>query len=114
MQELQNLEQQLIALEFKANSCSLTFGTNLSQGMTSSAVKDLQTVLNYTPLTQVATTGPGSPNNESTYFGNATKNAVIAFQNIFADQILTPNGMTSGNGYVGASTRSVLKGLCGQ
>ena len=114
MQELQNLEQQLIALEFKANSCSLTFGTNLSQGMTSSAVKDLQTVLNYTPLTQVATTGPGSPNNESTYFGNVTKNAVIAFQNIFADQILTPNGMTSGNGYVGASTRSVLKGLCGK
>jgi hypothetical protein len=114
LQELQNLEQQLIALEFKANSCSLTFNTNLSKGMTSSAVKNLQTVLNYAPLTQVATTGPGSPNNETTYFDNATKNAVIAFQNIFADQILTPNGMTSGNGYVGASTRSVLKGLCGQ
>jgi uncharacterized repeat protein (TIGR01451 family) len=114
LQELQNLEQQLIALEFKANSCSLTFNTNLSKGMTSSEVRNLQKVLNYTSLTQVAATGAGSPNNETTYFGNATKNAVIAFQNIFANQILAPNGLTSGNGYVGASTRSVLNGLCGQ
>jgi uncharacterized repeat protein (TIGR01451 family) len=114
LQELQNLEQQLITLEFKANSCSLTFNTNLSKGMTNSEVQNLQKVLNYTSLTQVASTGPGSPNNESTYFGSATKNAVIAFQNIFANQILTPNGLTSGNGYVGATTRSVLNGLCSQ
>jgi uncharacterized repeat protein (TIGR01451 family) len=113
LQELQNLEQQLVTLEFKANSCSFTFNANLSKGMTSSEVQNLQKVLNYSSLTQVAATGVGSPNNETTYFGSATKNAVIAFQNIFADQILTPNGMTSGNGYVGASTRSVLNGLCG-
>jgi uncharacterized repeat protein (TIGR02543 family) len=113
-QQLQNLEQQLITLEFKTNSCSLTFNTNLSKGMTSSEVQNLQKVLNYTSLTQVAATGPGSPNNETTYFGSATQNAVIAFQNIFANQILTPNGLTSGNGYVGASTRSVLNGLCSQ
>jgi hypothetical protein len=114
LQELQNLEQQLITLEFKANSCSLAFNTNLSKGMTSSEVQNLQKVLNYSSLTQVAATGAGSPNNETTYFGDATKNAVIAFQNIFANQILAPNGLTSGNGYVGASTRSVLNGLCSQ
>jgi uncharacterized repeat protein (TIGR01451 family) len=114
LQELQNLEQQLITLEFKANSCSFTFSANLSKGMTSSEVQNLQKVLNYSSLTQVAATGAGSPNNETTYFGGATQNAVIAFQNIFTNQILTPNGLTSGNGYVGASTRSVLNGLCSQ
>jgi hypothetical protein len=114
LQELQNLEQQLVTLEFKTNSCSFTFNTNLSKGMTSADVQNLQKVLNYTSLTQVAATGLSSPNNETTYFGDATKNAVIAFQNIFANQILTPNGLTSGNGYVGASTRSVLNGLCSQ
>jgi peptidoglycan hydrolase-like protein with peptidoglycan-binding domain len=114
LQELQNLEQQLVTIEFKVNKCSFTFNTNVSKGMTSSEVQSLQKVLNYTSLTQVAISGPGSPNNESTYFGSATKNAVIAFQNIFADQILTPNGLTSGNGYVGSATRSVLNSLCSQ
>jgi len=113
-QLLQNLEQQLVTLEFKANSCSFVFSRNLLKGTMGSDVKNLQTVLNYTPLTQVAQTGAGSPNDESTYFGNATKNAVIAFQNIFANQILTPIGLTSGNGYVGSATRAFLNGLCGQ
>jgi len=113
-QFLQNLEQQLITLEFKTNSCSFVFNRNLSKGIIGSDVKNLQTVLDYTPLTQVAQTGAGSPNDESTYFGDATKNAVIAFQTIFANQILTPIGLTSGNGYVGSATRAVLNGLCGQ
>lgn len=113
-QLLQNLEQQLITLEFKANSCSFVFDKNLSKGMAGSDVKNLQTVLNYTPLTQVAQTGAGSLNDESTYFGNATKNAVIVFQNTFANQILTPIGLTSGNGYVGSATRAVLNNLCGK
>lgn len=114
LQELQNLERQLVTIEFRANKCSFTFDTNLSKGMTDPDIKNLQMVLNYTSLTQVAVTGSGSPNNESTYFGNATKNAVIAFQNIFANELLTPNGMTSGNGYVGAATRKELNTLCGQ
>jgi hypothetical protein len=114
-QELQNLDQQLVTLEFKVNACSFTFNKNLSKGMTSSDVKNLQIVLNYsTPLTQVAQTGAGSPNDESTYFGNATKNAVIVFQSIFSDQILAPLGLTSGTGYVGSATRAVLNGRCGQ
>ncbi|MGD1003300.1 MAG: MBG domain-containing protein [Minisyncoccia bacterium] len=114
LQTLLNLEQQLVVLEFKANSCSVSFNKNLSKGMTDPDVKHLQMVLNFTSLTQVAATGPGSPGNESTYFGSATKNAVIAFQNIFADQILTPNGLTSGTGYVGSATRAVLNNLCGE
>lgn len=75
-------------------------------------VETLQRVLNYTSLTEVAKDGPGSPGNETAYFGNGTKNAIIAFQNIFADQILAPNGLSSGNGYVGATTRAVLNNLC--
>jgi hypothetical protein len=109
------LEQQLVALEFKANGCStFTFDKNLHKGMTDPEVEDLQTVLNFTPLTQVASTGPGSPGNETTYFGSTTKNAVIAFQNIFATQILAPLGLTTGTGYVGPETRTVLNDLCSQ
>ncbi len=121
LQLLQSLMQQLIALEkklvtqqLKDASCSAQFNQNLSQGMNNADVKMLQTVLNMSDLTQVAQSGVGSPGNESTYFGDATKNAVIIFQNIFADEILAPNGLTSGNGYVGSATRSVLNQLCSQ
>ena len=111
--ELVTLEQQLIAQQFKgAAACSFTFNQNLSKGMTSNGVLHLQKVLNVSAITQIAQTGAGSPGNESTYFGSTTKDAVVIFQNIFANDILTSAGLTSGNGYVGAATRAKLNSLC--
>jgi peptidoglycan/xylan/chitin deacetylase (PgdA/CDA1 family) len=112
--QLVSLEQQLVKMEFKVNGCPATFTKNLSQGMTDAQVQNLQKVLNYTFVTQVTKSGAGSPGNESTYFGAATKSAVVTFQNIFASDILTPNGLVSGNGYVGAATRTELNNLCSQ
>jgi peptidoglycan hydrolase-like protein with peptidoglycan-binding domain len=106
------LEKELVTLEFKANSCLSSFNRDLYQGMDGTDVRNLQDVLNYSPMTEVSSTGSGSPGQETDYFGEATKNAVISFQNIFADQILLPSGLTSGSGYVGPSTRAVLNGLC--
>ncbi len=110
--ELIDLEKELVTLEFKTNNCAVTFNKNLHQGMHDPDVENLQKVFNYAPLTEVAKDGPGSPGNETAYFGNGTKNATVAFQNIFADQILAPNGLLSGNGFVGPATRAVLNNLC--
>ena len=44
-------------------------------------------------------------------FGPLTKQAVIRFQEKYADEILTPAGLPSGNGFVGPSTRKKIDEL---
>lgn len=114
LSEVKSLEKQLITQQIKTAQCSVTFSTNLSQGVSSSDVKNLQKTLNDSSLTQIAPSGPGSPGNESIYFGAATKKAVINFQDIFSDEILVPAGLIAGNGSVGPGTRAELNKLCSQ
>jgi peptidoglycan hydrolase-like protein with peptidoglycan-binding domain len=87
---------------------SFTFTKNISIGDTGEDVLQLQKILNQNSNTQIAEQGAGSPGNETTYFGIKTKNAVIKFQNIYKEEILTPLGLSYGTGYVGQITRTVL------
>lgn len=78
---------------------------DLQQGSSGADVKALQVFLNGSADTMVASTGAGSPGNETTTFGPATKAAVIKFQ--------TKYNVTPIAGYVGAKTRAQIASVCG-
>ena len=93
----------LISASF-AEAQTFNFYRSLDIEDTGQDVLELQKILNQDPNTLLAISGPGSINNETTYFGNLTKNALIKFQNIYRDEILTPVGLYYGTGYFGPST----------
>jgi peptidoglycan hydrolase-like protein with peptidoglycan-binding domain len=93
-------------------SSAYSFSKSLSLGSTGEEVRQLQIFLNnYVAATQVAATGPGSPGNETAYFGNLTKNAVRKFQDINFSAILEPLNLVSGTGYFGPSTINFINSL---
>ena len=81
---------------------------DLQRGARGAEVRELQQILNRDPETQIAASGPGSPGNETEYFGVLTKNAVKRFQQKYAREILTPLGLSMPTGFVGAKTRAAL------
>lgn len=84
-------------------STGYTFSSNLTMGSSGTDVMNLQKVLNMSSDTQVASSGAGSPGNESSYFGTLTKNAVIKFQK--------KEGISPAVGYVGPMTRAKLNSM---
>lgn len=83
------------------------FTRDLFVGRTGKDVKELQRYLNRNGFI-VATYGAGSLGNETEYFGQLTKIAVMAYQKAHADKILRPAGLNAPTGFVGAYTRAVL------
>lgn len=96
----------LLAIPLSLNAYAFT--KTLSKGDVSTDVLELQKYLNSNSSTQVSTEGPGSPGNESSYFGEKTKQAVIKLQNLYASVILYPIGLVTGSGYVGPGTLNFL------
>lgn len=92
-----------------AISPAITFSRSLNIGDYGDDVLELQRVLNEDPETRVAASGPGSPGQETQYFGSLTRDAVIKYQNKYSDEILAPVGLTYGTGYFGPSTISYIQ-----
>lgn len=79
-------------------SCvNFTFTANFSQGQSGAEVMQIQKFLNANGF-QVAASGAGSPGNETSYFGPATRAAVSKFQ--------AANGISPTAGYWGPITRA--------
>jgi peptidoglycan hydrolase-like protein with peptidoglycan-binding domain len=85
-----------------------TFTRDLMIGSQGDDVKSLQIFLNSHGFI-VSESGAGSPGNETNYFGNATKSAVIRFQETYSDAILKPLGLTAGTGLFGEGTRGFVR-----
>lgn len=83
-------------------SSTVNLSRDLFEGKSGDDVRALQKVLNALGFT-VAPTGNGSSGSETTYFGPATKAAVIKFQ--------VARGITPAVGYVGMITRAALTSL---
>jgi len=88
-----------------------TFTRNMRFGDRGIEVKNLQRSLNLFPTSVVAVFGPGSPGNETEFFGNLTFQAVIRFQELHRNDILLPIGLTAGTGFFGPLTREKLNAL---
>lgn len=111
------LQTQLVTVgggSYSGIPSSFSFSGALSQGMVSDAVKYLQIALNASADTRLASSGVGSPGNETTYFGSLTKAAVVKFQEKYSSSILSPWGLSSGTGYVGQTTIERLNAMIGK
>lgn len=113
--QVQALLAQIAALQGGSSTTTggacFTFTQNLKQGQSGAEAMQVQKFLNSKGFT-VAATGAGSPGNETSYFGPATKAAVIAWQNANAATVLTPVGLTAGTGYWGPSSRAAANSMC--
>ena len=105
------LQAQLVALSQNPNTPNVGFTKNFTIGDDDFQVQGLQKMLNQDPKTRIASSGPGSPGQETTYYGALTAAAVAKFQELYASEILIPNGLSKGSGYFGPSTRAKMNAL---
>jgi len=99
--QVQQLEAQLAQAQGGSAQWCHAFNTNLSINMSGSEVNALQTALQK----------DGESVTVNGTFDDQTAAAVTGFQEKYAAQILTPNGLLNGTGYAGVSTRAELNSL---
>lgn len=99
------LQSQLSTAQGGATGFTHVFNANLSFGAKNDEVKALQQALNLQGCFTATATG---------FFGSITREAVNCFQQKYASEVLTPLGLTSATGFVGAGTRAKLNALYGQ
>ena len=85
-----------------------SFGRNLKLGDRGTEVLALQKFLNQSQDTRIAQSGPGSPGEETDYFGQLTFSAVKKFQTKYRTEVLYPADIFSATGYVGPLTRAKI------
>lgn len=101
----------VLFLNLKITLASVQFTRQLSLGMSGEDVRDLQKTLNTDPMTQIQGSGAGSPGQETDYFGELTKDAVIRLQEEYSADILAPIGLNVGSGFVGQMTLKKLNNI---
>ncbi len=105
-QQLAQLQQQLLQLQSQSTTTVAwchTFNTSLKIGDTGTEVGFLKTALQK----------EGFSVGDTNEFDETTASAVVAFQEKYASEILTPVRLTHGNGFVGKLTRTKLNKIYG-
>lgn len=88
--------------------------STLAPGDNNKDVRILQKALNNDPETFVATSGVGSLDRETTYYGVKTIDAVKRFQTKYSDDVLDPQAYTEATGIFDETTRQKLNSLFGK
>ena len=90
-----------------------TFTRQLSFGMKGEDVRALQKLMNCLGF-KLASTGPGSPGNETNLFVGKTHVAVVKFQEMYSSDILTPVNATKGTGIFATYSQKKVQALSTQ
>ncbi len=98
-------QQSLVSTSMTSEGTPLS--SDLEIGVTSPEVKTLQKILNVLGYV-ISDTGPGSPGNETDFFGAKTKAAVLRFQTDHWEEISKKTTVSKPTGMVGEATRSVF------
>lgn len=84
------------------------FSEEFRLGSRGEGVLNLQKILNTNEETRIAQSGPGSLGAETEYFGKLTESAVKKFQDLYAEDILEPQDLSSASGVVDGLTQEKL------
>ncbi len=106
LQQLQQLQQQLAQTQGTSQKWCHTFGNNLKIESSGSEIQSSNNALANEGILDEKSAAKDD-------FDENIAAAVTGFQEKYKDEILTPNGLSRGTGYVGPSTRKKLNQLYG-